>query len=64
MILLGNCSTGDSVITGDTSLEAFNPELEARKVRTILLSVNGNSGIFSDQILFETLLLWVDWKTF
>lgn len=55
---------GDSVITGDRSLEAFNPELEARKVRTILLSVKGNSGIFSDQILFETLFLWVDWKTF
>lgn len=48
---------GDSVITGDRSLEAFNPELEARKVRTILLSVKGNSGIFSDQILFETLFM-------
>lgn len=42
-----------SVMAGDRCLEAFNLELEARKLGIVLLSVNGNS--FPNQILFETL---------
>lgn len=52
-----------SVIAGDRSSEAFHLELEARKVGRVFLSVTGNSGIFSDQILLDTLFLSLHWKT-
>lgn len=45
-----------SVMAGDRCLEAFNLELEARKLGIVLLSVNGNS--FPNQILFETLFFY------
>lgn len=54
---------GDSVLAGDRSLAAVSLELEARKLGMILLRVSGNSEIFSDQILFETLFLFLAWKT-
>lgn len=50
------------MLAGDRSLAAVSLELEARKVGMILLRVNGNSEIFSDQILSETLFLCLAWK--
>lgn len=51
------------MLAGDRSLAAVSLELEARKLGMILLRVSGNSEIFSDLILFETLFLFLAWKT-